>query len=389
MIKSNPFLSFRPSESPTAFMFHDSLFMAKDYYKILGVGKDASADEVKAAFRKLAHQHHPDKAGGNVEKFKEINEAFQVLSDPQKRGQYDQFGTTFEQAQSQGGFEGFDGFRDFSGAAQGFDAGDLGDIFGNLGDMFGFGGGGSRRGRRTKRGSDIQVDLEIDLKEAAFGAIRKFNLYKQSACDVCSGSGVEPGSKMTACRECGGQGQVQSTQRTILGSFQTVTACAACGGQGERAEKHCRHCGGRGAVKKQEEISVKIPAGIDDGEAIRLAGYGEATGKGGVAGDLYVRLRVRRDARFTRKEFDLYTKKNISFSQAALGDTVEVETLDGPIKLAIPEAVQSGQMIRLKGKGITHLRGSGRGDMYVEMAVMTPKKLSKRQKELLKELGET
>ncbi len=363
--------------------------MAKDYYKILGIEKTASVDDIKAAFRKLAHQHHPDKAGGNAEKFKEANEAFQVLSDPQKRGQYDQFGATFEQAQSQGGYGGFDGFRDFSGAAQGFDASDLGDIFGNLGDMFGFGGSASRRsgGRKAKRGRDIQVDVEIDLKEAAFGAVKKINLYKQSACDVCGGSGVEPGSKMTSCRECGGRGQVQSTQRTILGSFQTVVPCSACDGQGERAEKSCKHCGGRGAVKKQEEISIKIPAGIDDGEAIRLAGYGEVAGKGGSAGDLYVRLRVRSDSRFTRKDFDLYIKKNISFTQAALGDTMEVETLDGPIKLAIPEGVQSGQMIRLKGKGITKLHGNGRGDLYVEVVVMTPKRLSRRQRELLKELG--
>lgn len=363
--------------------------MAKDYYKILGISKTASVDDIKAAFRRLAHQHHPDKKGGNAEKFKEANEAFQVLSDPQKRQQYDQFGTTFEQAQSQGGFSGFDGFRDFSGAAQGFDASDLGDIFGNLGDMFGFGGGSASRrggGRRAKRGRDIQVDVEIDLKEAAFGTIRKINLYKQSACDVCNGSGVEPGSKMTTCKECGGRGEVQSTQRTVFGTFQTSASCSACHGQGEKAEKSCKHCAGRGVLKKQEEISAKIPAGIDDGEAIRLTGYGEAAGKGGSAGDLYARVRVRPDARFIRKDFDIYIKKNISFTQAALGDTVEVETLDGPIKLAIPESVQSGQMIRLKGKGITHLRDNGRGDLYVEVAVVTPKKLNKRQRELLKEL---
>lgn len=361
--------------------------MAKDYYKILGVDKTASVDEIKAAFRRLAHQHHPDKKGGNAEKFKEANEAFQVLSDSQKRQQYDQFGTTFEQAQAGGGFSGFDGFRDFSGFAQGFDASDLGDIFGGLGDMFGFSTqGGSRRGRRTKKGADIQVDIEIDFKEAAFGTEQILRLYKNSACDVCGGSGVEPGSKMTTCRECGGQGQIQSVQRTVFGSFQTATVCPACHGQGEKAEKSCQHCGGRGALKKHEEIKVKIPGGIDSGEAIRLAGYGETASRGGQSGDLYVRVHVRPDPRFIRKDFDIYTKKNISFSQAALGAIVDVETLDGTIKLNIPEGVQSGQLIRLKGKGVTRLHGSGRGDMYVEVVIITPKKLSKKQRELLREL---
>lgn len=363
--------------------------MAKDYYKILGVSKEATVDDIKAAFRRLAHQHHPDKKGGNAEKFKEANEAFQVLSDSQKRQQYDQFGTTFEQAQAGGGFSGFDGFRDFSGAAQGFDFGDLGDIFSGFGDIFG-GGGRSRRGgsRRARKGQDIQVDVEIDFKEAVFGTEQILRLYKNSACDVCAGLGVEPGSKMTACKECGGQGQVSSVQRTVFGSFQTATVCPACHGQGEKAEKSCQHCGGRGVLKKNEEIKVKIPAGIDGGEAIRLTGYGEAASRGGQPGDLYVRIHVRPDSRFTRQDFDINTKKNISFSQAALGATVEVETVDGPVKLAVPEGVQSGQLIRLKGKGVTRLHDSGRGDLYVEVVVETPKKLNRKQKELFKQLEE-
>lgn len=357
--------------------------MSKDYYKILGVSKTASADEIKAAFRKMAHQHHPDKAGGNVEKFKEANEAFQVLNDPQKRQQYDQFGTTFDQAGMNSNTGGYgQGF----GSAQGFDFGDLGDIFSGFGDIFG--GGETRGGRRQKRGQDIQVDVQIDLKEAAFGAEKTIRLYKNSACDVCGGSGVEPGSKISKCRHCGGKGQVASVQRTILGSFQTVTACSECDGLGEKPEKVCRHCAGRGFMKKNEEMTIKIPAGIDNGESIRLAGRGETSAKGGRAGDLYLRVRVKADSRFKREGFDLYTKKKVSFTQAALGDNVDVETLDGILKVVIPEGVQSGQMIRLKGKGITHLRDSSRGDLYVEVVVVTPIRLSRRQKDILRELEE-
>lgn len=363
--------------------------MSKDYYKILGVNKAASQDEIKAAFRRLAHQHHPDKKGGNEEKFKEANEAFQVLSDQQKRQQYDQFGSSFEQAQAGGGggFSG-GGFSGF-GNAQGFDMNDLGDIFSGFGDIFGGGGGrrGGRTGRRTKKGADIQVDVEIDLKEAAFGVEKEIRLYKNGACDVCAGAGVEPGSKTVKCKECGGRGHITQVQRTVFGSFQTEAECPACEGVGEKAEKACRHCSGRGAIKKHDEFTVKIPAGIDDGEAIHLSGRGEAGSKGGYPGDLYLRIHVRPDARFKRDGFDLRMKKNVSFSQAALGDTVEIDTLDGKIKIVIPEGVQSGQMIRLKGHGITHLRGGVRGDLYVEVIVVTPTRLSRKQRDMLRELG--
>lgn len=358
--------------------------MSKDYYKILGVEKNANQDEIRAAFRKMAHQYHPDKQGGNAEKFKEINEAFQVLNDPQKRGQYDQFGSTFEQAGMGGGAGGFGGFGGF-GNAQGFDFSDLGDIFGGFGDIFG-GGGKGGGGRRSARGQDIQVDVQIDLKEAAFGTEKTFKLYKDSACDVCGGNGVEPGSKMHKCKECGGKGQVQHVQRTVFGAFQSVADCSVCEGSGELPERKCKQCGGRGVIKKQDEISVRIPAGINDSESIRLAGRGEAGPKGSRAGDLYLRVRVKKDLRFRRENFDLYTKKNISFTQAALGATVEVDALDGILKVAIPEGVQSGQLIRLKGKGITHLRDSSRGDLYVEVIVVTPTKLSRHQKDLLREL---
>lgn len=362
--------------------------MSRDYYKILGVNKAASQDEIKAAFRRLAHQHHPDKKGGNEEKFKEVNEAFQVLSDQQKRQQYDQFGSTFEQAQAGGGGFSGGGFSGF-GNAQGFDINDLGDIFSGFGDIFNGGGGrrGGRAGRRTKKGADIQVDVEIDLKEAAFGVEKAIRLYKNAACDVCAGAGVEPGSKTVKCKDCGGRGHIAQVQRTIFGSFQTEAECPACEGVGEKPEKICRHCSGRGAIKKHDEFTVKIPAGIDDGEAIHLSGRGEAGPKGGYPGDLYLRIHVRPDTRFKRDGFDLRAKRNVSFSQAALGDTVEIDTLDGKIKIVIPEGVQSGQMIRLKGHGITHLRGGVRGDLYVEVIVVTPTRLSRKQRELLRELG--
>ncbi len=364
--------------------------MSKDYYKILGINKAASPDEIKAAFRRLAHQHHPDKKGGNEEKFKEINEAFQVLSDQQKRSQYDQFGSSFEQAQAGSGGSGFGGFSGFGNGApgQGFDMNDLGDIFSGFGDIFGGGGGRrGRSGRRSKKGLDIQVDVEIDLKEAAFGVEKEIRLYKNGACDVCAGAGVEPGSKTVKCKECGGRGHITQVQRTVFGSFQAEAECPTCDGAGEKPEKACRHCSGRGIVKKHDEFTVKIPAGIDNGEAIHLSGRGEAGPKGGYPGDLYLRIHVRPDARFKRDGFDLHLKKNVSFTQAALGDTVEIDTLDGKIKIVIPEGVQSGQMIRLKDKGITNLRGNGRGDLYVEVIVVTPTRLSRKQRELLKELG--
>ncbi len=352
--------------------------MAKDYYKILGVNKNASADELKAAFRKLAHEHHPDKKGGNAEKFKEINAAYQVLSDPKKREQYDQFGTTFEGAAPGANGQGPFDFSGFSG--QGF--GDLGDIFSGFGDIFGGGRGGRSRARR---GSDIAVDIQIDLKESVFGTEKEVNLYKTAACDVCGGSGAEPGSKLKKCDQCGGSGQVESVNNTFFGSFRSAAVCPACGGAGERPEKICRHCSGQGISKKQVPLRLKIPAGIANGETIRVTGQGEAVSRG-VAGDLYLTVHVKEDQRFRRQGFDLYSKVPVSFTQAALGDTIGLDSLDGPIKLVIPEGVQSGQLIRVKGKGVTRLGSTSRGDLYVEVMVVTPKKLSRKQKELLKEL---
>jgi molecular chaperone DnaJ len=362
--------------------------MGKDYYKILGVEKNASADEIKKAFKKQAMEHHPDRPGGNEAKFKEVNEAYQVLGDPDKRQRYDQFGSDFEQ---QGGFGGGASWEDFMRAARGgqgaqgfnFDfGGDLGSIFG---DLFGFGGGG-RQGARTSRGNDIQVDVEIEFKEAVFGVEKEISLRKQSKCDVCRGSGGEPGSKNDKCRTCNGQGQVMQVQRTFLGAMQTVATCPACHGQGERPEKKCKHCGGDGILSKSETFKVKIPAGIDDGQSIRLEGKGEAAPHGGHSGDLYVRLHVRKLKGFEREGFDIFTNVEISFPQAVLGDKIAIETIDGPVNLVIPEGTEHGQLIRLKGRGVTHLNSSVRGDHFVRVKIRVPKKISKETRKKLEDL---
>lgn len=356
--------------------------MAKDYYSVLGVSKGASQDEIKKAFRELAHKYHPDKQGGSAEKFKEINEAYQVLSNPEKRQQYDQFGTTFEQAQNQGGFSGFDGFRDFSGFANGFDMGDLGDMFG-FGDIF----GGGRKKTRVSRGRDIEVEMQIDFREAIFGAEKVLDLYKPSTCKNCGGSGADPKSKIIKCARCGGSGRTQTVQRTFFGSFQAVTTCDQCGGEGKKAEKDCPECRGTGVVQESKKLKIKIPAGIDDNQSIKISGEGEAATRGGKSGDLFITFRVKPDHELRRKGNEILSKVNISFSEAALGDKVEIETLDGKIKLTVPEGTQSGQIFKLKGKGVPYLNRGGRGDHLVEVAVVTPTRLTRRQKELLEELG--
>lgn len=366
--------------------------MSKDYYKILGVEKTASADEIKKAFRKLAHQYHPDKKGGDEAKFKEVNEAFQVVGNEEKRKQYDQFGADFAQ---QGGFGGGVSWDDFMRAARGQGGGsgnggfefnfggmDFGDLFG---DVFGFGGGG-RAGRRARRGNDIQVDVEIDFRAAAFGTEKEIRLTKKNDCGVCSGSGAEPGAGRKTCAECGGRGQVTQVQRTILGAMQTVASCPACRGEGSTPEKKCRHCNGDGRLRSESMYRVKIPAGIDNGGTIRLSGKGESAGAGGQTGDLYVVVHVLPDRHFEREGNNVYTDLSISYPQAVLGDTVEIETLDGKKKLVIPPGTQSHQQIRLKGLGVPDVRGGGRGDHYVRVIVDIPKRVSRKGKKLLEEL---
>ncbi len=363
--------------------------MSKDYYKILGVEKNASTDEIKKAFKKLAMQHHPDRPGGNEAKFKEVNEAYQVLSDQSKRQKYDQFGSDFEQ---QGGFGGGAGWEDFMRAARGqggggfefnFGGGDFGDIFG---DLFGGGGRGRPRQGGQTRGRDIQVDVELDFKEAAFGVERVINLRKQSKCDVCNGSGGEPGSKMDSCGECKGQGQVVQVQRTFLGAMQTVVTCATCHGRGQTHSKKCKHCSGHGVLAKSTTNKVKIPAGIDNGQSIRVSGHGEAAPHGGQSGDLYVQVHVKPSQQFERDGSDVYTTAEINFPQAVLGDHIGVETIDGTVKVVVPEGTESGQLIRLRGKGIQHLSGSGRGDHYVRVKINVPRKVNKNAKKLLEDL---
>jgi molecular chaperone DnaJ len=361
--------------------------MSKDYYKILGVEKGASSDEIKKAFRKLAHQYHPDKQGGDEAKFKEVNEAYQVLGNDEKRQKYDQFGSDFE---NQGGFGGGAGWEDFMRAARGqggqgaqFDFGgmDLGDLFGGM-----FGGGG--RSARQHRGNDIQVDVKLTFREAVFGAEKEIRLHKLNACATCSGSGAEPGSSLKTCEECKGQGQVRRIQQTIIGAMQTVATCGTCAGRGQVPEKRCKTCTGTGRVKSDSTYTVKIPAGIDTGGTIRLSGYGESGGAAGSSGDLYVVVHVESDKSFTREGDHIYTDLTISYPQAVLGDTVEIETLDGKKKIVIPEGVQSHEQIRLKGLGVPRLQSSGRGDHFVRVLVHTPKKVSKKAKQLLNELKE-
>ncbi|MBI5728319.1 MAG: molecular chaperone DnaJ [Candidatus Magasanikbacteria bacterium] len=360
--------------------------MSKDYYKVLGVDKGASEEEIKKAFRKLAHQYHPDKQGGNEAKFKEVNEAYQVVGNAEKRKQYDQFGADFEQ---QGGFGGGAGWEDFMRAARGqgggvqFDFGgmDLGDIFG---EMFGFGGGSRRRGER--RGRDIQVDTKVDFLEAAFGVEKEIRLLKNNSCDVCGGNGAEPGSKQRSCATCRGRGQVRQMQQTILGAMQTVASCPNCHGGGQVAEKKCKHCGGNGAVHSESSYRVKIPAGIHDGATIRLSGKGESGGVGAATGDLYLTVHVTEDRRFRREGANVYSEINVSYPQAVLGDTVEIDSIDGKKKVVVPEGTKSGQQIRLRGLGVPHLQGSGRGDHYVQVTVDIPKRVNRKARKLLEEL---
>ncbi|MFZ5364604.1 MAG: molecular chaperone DnaJ [Patescibacteria group bacterium] len=353
--------------------------MSKDYYKILGIEKTASQDEIKRAFRKLAQQYHPDKPGGDEQKFKEINEAYQVLGDANKRQQYDQFGSTFDQAGA-GGFNGFGGQNPFGSgfSSVNFDMGDLGDIFG---DVFGFGS----KTKRKARGADIEVDLELQFKEAAFGTEKQIKLYKNIVCPVCHGNGAEPGTKINTCAACGGSGRQTRVQQTFLGAIQTQTTCSACQGQGKIPEKKCSKCSGIGIIKGDAEIKVSVPAGINNGESLKLSGQGEA-GSGGSAGDLYVHIKIKPDFDFHRDNYDILTNQQISFAQAALGDKIEINTIDGPVDLKIPAGTQPGTRFRLKGKGVPRLRGYGRGDHWVTIEVIVPKDLNRKQKQLLKEL---
>jgi len=351
--------------------------MAKrDYYEVLGIARDASVDEIKKAYRKLARQYHPDANPDdqNAEaKFKEISEAYVILCDPEKRAGYDRFGHAGVDGQGFGGFGGFNG---------GFgDLGGLGDIF----EMF-FGGGGRRR-TGPERGSDIRSDLEITLKEAAFGLEREIKVPRVETCSTCGGSGASVGSKPKTCSACDGTGQVQFAQSTPFGRIVQSRTCDRCRGTGQIIEKPCPTCHGAGQIRKTRSIKIKVPPGVDSGSRLRLAGEGEAGARGGPPGDLYVYIHVKPHRIFKREADDLICEIPISFVQAALGDELDVPTLEGDTKLKVPEGTQSGTVFRMKGKGIPHVNGYGRGDQHVRVKVQTPSKLSDKQKDLLKEFA--
>ena len=356
--------------------------MAADYYQLLGVERSASADQIKKAFRTKAHQFHPDKSTGDAAKFKEINEAYQVLSDAEKRQQYDQFGQTHDQARRQGqpNAGGF-GFDPRAAGAENIDFGNLGDIFG---DIFGF--GGARPRAQDNRGRDIRADLKIDFRLAVFGGQESITLRRPVSCERCSGQGAEPGSKTETCKTCQGNGQVRQMQRTILGAMQSVTICPTCHGHGTIISKPCTKCHGEGRYQKEETVTVKIPAGIDQGQRIKLTGKGEAGFRGATSGDLYLDIAVRPDPHFTRRGSEILTTLDVPLTMATLGGATPVETLNGPVTLKIPAGTPSGRVLSLKGKGVAHLRGRGHGDQLVTINVVIPTKLSSKAKKLLQEL---
>ncbi len=355
---------------------------AKDYYEILGVQKGASEEDIKKAFRKLAQKYHPDKKGGDEAKFKEASEAYAVLSDRKKRAQYDQFGQYQAGGGAQGGFNagGFD-FSQFSqqfgGQAgfngQGFEF-DLGDIFGDV-----FGGG-----RAAPRGRDISIDIELTLKESIFGTDRRVLISKVGTCDVCGGTGAQKGSKLKQCTACNGKGEIREARNTFFGTFTTQRVCPTCFGKGEVPEHPCSKCRGEGVTKIQEEIHVTVPAGVSNGEMIRMPGRGEAA-PGAQPGDLYIKLHVKNDASFTREGNNLFTTIIIKLSEALLGTTREIHTLDGNEKLVIPAGVTHGELLRVRGKGVPHGRGA-RGDLLVRVSIDMPKKLSRQARDLIEKL---
>jgi molecular chaperone DnaJ len=350
--------------------------MAKDYYETLGVPREASKEDIKKAFRKLAHKYHPDK-GGDAAKFKEVNEAYSVLSDDKKRAEYNAYGRVFSDAggPGAGGFGGFD-FNGFQQGA-GFEEFDLGDIFGQF-----FGGG--RGGARQKRGADISIDVELAFNESVFGVDREILLNKTSTCDQCAGNGAEPGSEMKTCTTCNGKGKIQEVKSSFLGQFTTVRTCNTCNGLGKIPTKKCTKCHGMGVLKKQEKFSVHIPAGIDNGEVIRLTGAGEAV-SGGIPGDLYIKVHVKKHSTFVKEGINLVTDLNIKLTTALLGGEYNLETLDGTIVLKIPQGVNNGEILRVKGKGVPVDR-SRRGDILVKVHIDLPNRLSKNAAKLIEEL---
>jgi len=347
----------------------------RDYYEVLGISKDATQDDIKKAYRNLARKLHPDvnkDDPNSQEKFIEAKEAYDVLSNSEKRAQYDRFGHAGPQGQGFGGFGGFDG-ADFAGG--------FGDIF----DMF-FGGGGSGRpGNRTRRGSDLRYDLSITFKEAMTGKEVELKIPKQEVCKECDGTGAASKDDIETCSVCGGSGQEETMQNTPFGRIVNRRVCSSCHGQGKKIKKVCPDCKGQGKIRKTKAIKINIPAGVDTGAKIRVASEGEIGENGGQTGDLFIFITVKPHDFFERNGDDIYCEIPITFAQAALGDEIEVPTIDGKVRIKIPEGTQTGKLFRVKGKGAPRLRGYGSGDQFVKTTVVTPTKLTSKQKDLLKE----
>lgn len=356
----------------------------RDYYEVLGVKKGATEDELKKAYRKLAKENHPDLHPGDKEceaRFKEINEAYEVLSDPDKRAKYDQFGhAAFDPSQGFGG-GGFGGFEGFGG---------FGDIFSDIfGGGFGFGGGGGRNPNAPRKGDNLRATVNIKFEEAAFGVKKEVFVSKIEQCPDCKGTGCAEGTTAEVCPDCKGSGTVMSTKRTPFGMVQSSEQCPKCKGRGKIIHSPCKTCRGMGSVRRQHKVTVSVPAGIDDGQTISLRGQGNAGLNGGPAGDLLITVLVQPHARFERDGASILLDQEVSFAQAALGAEVEVPTLDGKVKLNIPEGTQTGTTFRLKGKGVPFLRNGGRGDQFVTVKVAVPRGLSSAQKDALRQYAQT
>lgn len=354
----------------------------KDYYEILGVSRNATQEEIKKAYRRLAHKYHPDK-GGDEEKFKEINEAYQVLSDPEKRRQYDAFGSA--------GFSGRQDFdfskiwEDLSGTASHF--GDF-DFFSDLFDFFGFKTKQQRQDQSRKTpiaGEDIQVKFNLDFNEAVFGTKRKLRYKRLIKCKECNGTGEAKDAEKKVCYMCNGKGQIESIKRTFLGSIRTIRTCPKCNGLGYQV-KQCKSCRGKSRVYIWEELEVKIPAGVSDGEVLRVKSKGNEGIFGGRSGDLLIEIKVKPHSIFKRKGYDIYSEEHITISQAVLGDTILTDTIDGKVKVKIPSGIQSGSVLKLKGKGVPFLHSRGRGDHYLKIIVDIPKNLNLKEKKFFKQL---
>lgn len=365
--------------------------MSKDYYQALGVNKSASKEEIKKAFRVLAHKYHPDKNNGDDKKFKEVNEAYQVLSDDTKRANFDRFGSAdmsgFSSGGQNSGFGGFSGngqwdFSGFNQNGEGFDMGDLGDIFG---DIFG-GGMGRSGGRNINKGRDLSVEIDLSFEESIFGVTKEILINKTSNCDVCSGTGAKKGTKQDTCKTCNGQGKVREVKRSIFGNISNIKICDACLGTGEIPREKCSDCGGRGIRKKEEKIKVNIPAGINAGEMVKMNGMGEAA-QGGKSGNLYIKVNISSHSIYKRQGLNLTMELPIKLTDSLLGMTYKLKTLEGNIvEVKIPENIKHGELLRVRGKGVP--LSSGRGDIIIHISINLPNKISHKAKDLIAKLKE-